>query len=60
MSARRMRDLEVTDKDLPGLEGVVATPTPLTAPELIVDDEAPLAIEGQPGREQWRRRAVGD
>ncbi|MDQ3480052.1 MAG: DNA recombination protein RmuC [Actinomycetota bacterium] len=60
VTARRMRDLEVTDKDLPSLDGVVATPTPLTAPELVADEEAPLVIEGQPGREQWRRRAVGD
>jgi len=60
VTARRLRDLEVTDKDLPSPDGVVATPTPLTAPELVADEEAPLVIEGQPGREQWRRRAVGE
>jgi len=60
VTARRMRDLEDTDKEMPSIDGVVATATPLTAPELLADEEAPLVIEGQPGREQWRRRAVGD
>lgn len=59
VSARRMRDLEVTDKEMPILTGLVATPTPLTAPELVTE-EAPVVIEGSPGREQWRRRAVGE
>jgi len=60
VTARRMRDLEVTSEDLPCLEGVVASPTPLTAPELVADEVTPPVIQGQPGREQWRRLAVGE
>jgi hypothetical protein len=29
---------------------------PLTAPELVADDD-PVLIEGRPGQEQWVRRA---
>ncbi|MEJ7707779.1 MAG: DNA recombination protein RmuC [Nocardioidaceae bacterium] len=58
VTARRMRDLEVTDQELPTLGGVVATTTPLTAPELVTDEE-PVLIEGTPGRERWTRGAVG-
>ncbi len=58
VSARRMRDLKVTDDDLPGPSSVFETTVPLTAPELVAGDE-PAVIEGPPGREQWARRAEG-
>jgi DNA recombination protein RmuC len=58
VSARRMRDLKVTDSALPGVHSVFETTAPLTAPELVTDDE-PVVVEGLPGREQWARRAEG-
>jgi len=33
---------------------------PLTAPELVTDDEPSSLIEGSPGQERWGRRAVGE
>lgn len=61
VSARKMRDLQVVDSDLDTPTSVTDVPRPLTAPELVTsdDDEQP-AIEGEPGREQWRRHAVGE
>ncbi len=39
VSARRMRDLEVTDLDLPAPEPLESTPRPLTAAELIAAEQ---------------------
>jgi DNA recombination protein RmuC len=58
VSARRMRDLKVSDEALPGPQSVFETTVPLTAPELVIEDE-PVVIEGAPGREQFARRAEG-
>jgi len=59
VSARKMRDLKVTEGALDAPQGVTDLPKPLTAPEL-VDSHEPVAIEGRPGQEQWTRRAVGE
>jgi DNA recombination protein RmuC len=58
VSARRMRDLEVTDAELPPPQSIFEAVVPLTAPELIVEDEA-VAVDGPPGREQWLRSTGG-
>ncbi|MGI8576464.1 MAG: DNA recombination protein RmuC [Nocardioidaceae bacterium] len=61
VSARKMRDLQVTDAPLPAPSSITEAARPLTAPELLVSSiEEPTAIEGPPGREQWARRAVGE
>jgi DNA recombination protein RmuC len=39
VTARRMRDLDVTDLDLPGADVIEAAPRPLTAVELLEADE---------------------
>jgi DNA recombination protein RmuC len=56
VSARRMRDLKVSDGELATPQSVFEAVLPLTAPELVADDD-PVLIEGRPGREQWVRRA---
>ncbi len=58
VSARRMRDLEVSDAVLPGPQSVFEVTNPLTAPELVSEDP-PVMIDGSPGQEQWIRRAQG-
>jgi DNA recombination protein RmuC len=58
VSARRMRDLKVSETALPGPASVFETTVPLTAPELVAGDE-PAVIEGPPGKERWSRRAEG-
>lgn len=58
VSARRLRDLEVSDEDLTSPQPVVDTARPLTAPELLASDEPVSVIEGAPGRETWVRRAA--
>jgi DNA recombination protein RmuC len=58
VSARKMRDLRVSDATLPGPTSVFETTVPLTAPELVAGDE-PAVIEGPPGKERWSRRAEG-
>ena len=64
VTARRLRDLDVVDDELPGAEPVTDTSRPLVAPELLHDDDPaavePPVIEGAPGREQFRRRAAGE
>ncbi len=61
VSARKMRDLQVVDTDLPAPKSVTDSTRPLTAPELMMSEEEPAsAIEGVPGREEWRRPAVGE
>lgn len=58
VSARRLHDLDVGTEP-PTMPAVLdESPRPLSAPELVPDDE-PLAIGGAPGQEQWVRRAVG-
>lgn len=59
VSARRMRDLKVTDQHLGVAQPLSEVTRPLTAPELITPEELPL-IAGAPGREQWVRRAAGE
>ncbi len=59
VSARRLRDLKVSDQELLAPRSVAELTVPMTAPELIDDDEMVL-IEGAPGREQWVRRAAGE
>lgn len=59
VSARRFRDLKVTDDELRSPQPLSEVTKPLTAPELLAEDE-PVAIEGIPGRERWTRRAVND
>jgi DNA recombination protein RmuC len=56
VSARRMRDLKVSDGELATPQSVFEAVLPLTAPELVADDD-PVLIEGRPGQEQWVRRA---
>jgi DNA recombination protein RmuC len=56
VSARRMRDLKVSNGELATPQSVFEAVLPLTAPELVADDD-PVLIEGRPGREQWVRRA---
>ncbi len=61
VSARRFEDLDVADGGgLPRPESVTEMTRNLTAPELVTDDEPPPLIEGPPGQEQWKRRAVGE
>jgi DNA recombination protein RmuC len=61
VSARKMRDLQGVDKDLSAPSTVSELPRPLTAPELL-EPPAPVAvqIQGEPGREQFSRYAVGE
>ncbi len=56
VSARRMHDLRVSDEPTPAPMPVKDTTTPITATELLGEDP-PRLIEGDPGREQWRRQA---
>jgi DNA recombination protein RmuC len=56
VSARRMRDLRVSDNELSAPQSVFEAVVPLTAPELIADDDA-VVIDGRPGQEQWLRQA---
>ncbi len=58
VSARRMRDLQVSDNPLPGPQSVFEVTNPLTAPELVSDD-GPVVVAGPPGQEQWIRHAGG-
>lgn len=60
VSARRFRDLRVSDEELIAPTSLVDLARPLTAPELVDDDSADDVIEGPAGREQWTRRAVND
>lgn len=59
VTARKMRDLKVSDQPLDQPAPVTECISPLTAPELVTD-EVVMAIEGAPGREQWTRPAVGE
>jgi DNA recombination protein RmuC len=58
VSARRMRDLQVSDAELGTAHSVFESVVPLTAPELVTADD-PVVIDGPPGQEQWLRRADG-
>jgi DNA recombination protein RmuC len=58
VSARRMRDLKVSDSELPVPQSVFESVQPLTAPELVTDDD-PVVVAGRPGQEQWVRQAGG-
>lgn len=59
VTARRLRDLEVSDEPLDSPQPVTDTARPLTAPELLESDDEPISvIEGTPGRETWVRRAA--
>jgi DNA recombination protein RmuC len=58
VSARRMRDLQVSDAELTTPHSVFESVVPLTAPELVTADD-PVVVDGPPGKEQWLRRADG-
>jgi DNA recombination protein RmuC len=59
VSARRMRDLGITDQPLDRPRSLTASTRPLAAPELVgVDGEAAVVVEGRPGREQWVGRTA--
>lgn len=58
VTARKMRDLKVSDGELQVPQSVFEVTAPLTAPELVDDHDAVL-VEGPPGREQWARRTAG-
>ncbi len=62
VSARKMRDLQGVDHDLSAPDVLTELPRPLTAPELLDELGTPVgpAIAGAPGREQFRRHAVGE
>ncbi|MGH3471686.1 MAG: DNA recombination protein RmuC [Nocardioidaceae bacterium] len=60
VSARKLRDLEVTDATIETPTSVTEVPKPMTAPELVADEPTPSVIEGAPGQERWARRAVGE
>jgi DNA recombination protein RmuC len=60
VSARKMRDLKVTDEPLDSPRTLTSSSRPLAAPELVVpDDDDPVVVEGAPGREHWVGRAAG-
>ena len=58
VSARRFRDLQVSDDELAAPQPLVEVTRPLTAPELVADDEPADVIEGPAGRERWTRRTA--
>ncbi len=61
VSARRLHDLEVGTEPPTTPTTLSEGPRPLSAPELVAeDDEPPVAITGPPGQEQWVRRAAGE
>lgn len=53
VSARRLRDLDVTDHDLPVLEPVEVAPRPLTAAELITDAAQRAEVRPAPAGRPW-------
>lgn len=61
VSARKMRDLGVSDDELTSPRTLADTTVALTAPELVVPDDGPAdVVDGPPGREHWTKRAVND
>jgi DNA recombination protein RmuC len=58
VTARKMRDLQVSDCELQVPQSVFEVTAPLTAPEL-VDDHDDVLVEGPLGQEQWARRVAG-
>jgi DNA recombination protein RmuC len=60
VSARRLYDLDVGSEPQRAVTAVSEGPRPLTAPELVADDDERPAIDGPAGREQWVRPAVGE
>lgn len=60
VSARKFEELGIVDGFLTKPESVTEMVRPLTAAELVTDDEPAPVIDGRPGQEQWARRAVGE
>ena len=60
VSARKFEDLGAVEGSLDKPGAVTEMVRPLTAPELVTDDEPSSLIEGSPGQERWVRRAVGE
>ena len=60
VSARRFRELHVSEEELRAPQPLVDVTRPLTAPELVATDDPLDVIEGPAGREQWTRKAVND
>jgi DNA recombination protein RmuC len=58
VTARKMKDLQVSDCELQVPQSVFEVTAPLTAPEL-VDDHDDVLVEGPLGQEQWARRVAG-
>ena len=48
VSARRMRDLRVTDNELAAMRGVDESPKLMSAPELLADAAAAELVAGSP------------
>jgi DNA recombination protein RmuC len=57
VTARRMRDLQSVDVALDPPPAIGETARPLTAPEFVDGPDDELVV-GEPGREQWARRAA--
>jgi DNA recombination protein RmuC len=59
VSARRMRDLGITDQPLERPRSLTTSTRPLAAPELVgIDGEPPVVVDGLPGRERWVGRTA--
>jgi DNA recombination protein RmuC len=60
VSARRLRDLEVSDGELAAPRPIEDAARPLGAPELLEREPAAEVVRGPPGRETWAPRASGE
>jgi DNA recombination protein RmuC len=60
VSARRMRDLGVTDGPLDPPRSLTESTRPLAAPEMVASEhDDDVVVDGAPGRERWIGRAAG-
>jgi DNA recombination protein RmuC len=59
VSARKLRDLKVTDEPLDPPRSLTSSTRPLAAPELTAPGDDPVVVDGPPGRERWVGRAAG-
>lgn len=53
VSARKFRDLKVSDSALEGPQAVEESPRQIGAAELLDTEPVTVVVEGTPGREQW-------
>ena len=60
VSARRLRDLEVTDQALATPQPIEDAARPIGAPELLERPSTAEVVRGPPGREAWAPRASGE